>query len=161
MKRIIAVILALTLCLCFAACSKGGSEGGDKKESKGKNIDAIYTEVYELVKDNDAIELKAERIPELYGIDATDIKAAKGVSFTITDAAFPGEAIIIEAPSKTAAYKVATALQQHRTDILNQSESYDKISHSIALESNIITEGNYVAFFFSDQHAEMEEIFNK
>jgi hypothetical protein len=159
MKRIIAVILALTLCLCLAACSKGGS--GEKEESKNKDINAIYTQIYELVKDNDAIELKAERIPELYGIDATDIKAAKGVSFTITDAAFPGEAIIIEAPSKTAAYKVATALQQHRTDILNQSESYDKISHSIALESNIITEGNYVAFFFSDQHAEMEEIFNK
>ena len=159
MKRIIAVILALTLCFCLAACSKGGS--GEKEESKNKDINAIYTQIYELVKDNDAIELKAERIPELYGIDATDIKAAKGVSFTITDAAFPGEAIIIEAPSKTAAYKVATALQQHRTDILNQSESYDKISHSIALESNIITEGNYVAFFFSDQHAEMEEIFNK
>ena len=159
MKRILAILLALTLCFCLAACSKG--ESGEKEESKGKNVSAIYTEISELVKDSDPIELKAERIPELYGIDASDIKVAKGVSFTITDAAFPGEAIIIEAPNKTSAYKVATALQQHRMDILNQSESYDKISHSIALESNVLVEGNYVAFFFSDQHADMEDIFNK
>ncbi len=162
MKRIIAVILALTLCLCFAACSKGGSEGGDKEASKGKNIDAIYTEVYELVKDSDAKELKTEKISEIYSIDMTDIKNAKGVSFTINDkASFPGEAIIIEAPTKTAAYKVATALQQHRTDILNQSETYDSVVHNLAMECDVLVDGNYVAFFLADQHADMEAAFNK
>ena len=163
MKKILLVLLALTVILCFAACGRQNEDGtfptSFTEGEKQVNIDTAYAKIHKLVEDNDPMDIRSDSLSTIYGIDEDLVKKALGISFTVPDAAFPGEAIMIEAPDKESAEKVAAAIKAHRDGILTQSKSYDKITYNLVSECDVITQGNTVGFFFSDKHEDMEKYF--
>lgn len=167
MRRIIAVVLALTLIFAFAGCAKvvdynskevTMSVESDKKVST-RSIADIYMDIVSLAKGEDFMEVDSARITELYDIDAALVKETYMASFGITDAAFPGQIVLVDAVDEASAEKVKDKLDAKLADIKSQAESYDPVSSKLADECEVLISGTKVAFFFTDKYSEMEKAF--
>ncbi|MBQ0135204.1 MAG: DUF4358 domain-containing protein [Oscillospiraceae bacterium] len=163
MKKIVALLLTLLMALSLCACGekpdqKVTAPKGDEKVSS-KSLDAVYSAILPLIEDKDIMEIDAERITELYNIPTEDVKEAYIASFTIADAAFPGEVVLVEASSEDKVSEIVELLKTRLADIKAQAESYDPVSSKLADECTIEVSGTKIAYFFADNHAEMSELF--
>lgn len=149
MKNLLCAALALAMMLSFAAC---GSTTADV------DIAAVKTEIIETVPVTDPIEISTDKLMSLYGIAAEDV--SENASFLVMSDIFPAEIIMIKAVDTDAAATVAAALQTRLDSLKVQSQSYDAESYAIAQACTVMTDGTYVAMFFSEHGAQMEEIYN-
>ncbi len=149
MKRIVILALALVLALSLAACGA----------PKTMDIAAVKTQIMEQVKPVDPLDLPGERLGELYGIAAEDVKAS--ACFITMSGAFPDEVVIVEATDAAAADRIEGKLQQRLEDVTNQAQNYDAESFALLQKCKVQRIGNYLALFISAENAAMQEIFNQ
>lgn len=152
MKKFIAVIIAALGLLAFAAC---GSNGGDA--NKDIDIDALKDKIITDLSVNEAMDVDAIKLIDLYGIEEKDIE--KSACYVTMDGVFPEEIIMIKAADADAASRIEEKLNKRLEEVKVQSESYDAENHKLAQECKVIKEGNYVAMFLSAKHADMEKMF--
>jgi len=166
MKRIITVLLILVFTFTFAGCAKQVSQNlepttmsavGDKECTK--SIADIYMDIVGLVKSEDFLEVDSARISELYDIDSTLVKETYIATFTVPDAAFPGQIVLVEAVDEAAAELIVEKLNAKLADIKTQAESYDPVSAKLAAECEVLSSNNKVALFFTDKYDEMAKAF--
>ena len=158
-KKITAILMVAIMILSFASC--GGAGGSSEKTEAPKTIDlqAIKNEMITQFNIESPIDLDNEKLLNQYGITAESVKASG--SFIVLTGIFPAEIVMIEAVDENAAKEIKDKLQARLDDLKVQSQSYDAESYSIAQNCSIFTNGNYVAMFFSEHGAEMENLYLK
>ncbi len=149
MKKLLCAALALVMMLSLAAC--GGT-------TADVDVAAVKTEIINTVPVADSIDISTDKLMSLYGIDAASV--ADNASFLVMSDIFPAEIIMIKATDADAAADVAAKLQTRLDNLKVQSQSYDAESYAIAQACTVMTDGVYVAMFFSEHGAQMEEIYN-
>ena len=149
MKKIFAIALVCALALGLAAC--GGSA------PKTMDIDAVKAQIMENVKPVDPLDLPADRLAELYGIAAEDVK--KSACFITMGGSFPDEVVIVEAVDSAAAGRIAEKLQKRLDDVTNQAQNYDADQFALLKKCKVQRIGSYLALFISAENAAMQNIF--
>ena len=179
MKRVFALmmaLMALTMMLTLTAC------GGDEPE---ETTDPAQTETVEpgteestevtepaagadlaglmaqMISDAgiaDYIEVPAENLSNVYGIDAAQVVNAAAFN-AMTGGAFPEEVVMIQAVDEAAAADMAAKLEGRLTSIADQAASYDPASLELAENCDVITSGVYVGLFFSNHYDAMASAF--
>lgn len=178
MKKLLAVLMILTMVLSLVACgsseepettaeeqnvvTEAAEENAETKAKPQSNgpVDVVKVKDDMLAKFEiaDAIELNEDLLLNQYGITAEQV-LAQG-SFIVSTGLFPAEIVMVEAVDEAAAEQVAEKLNTRLDSLKAQSKSYDPESYEIAQACQVLTEGNYVAMFFSEDGAEMEELYN-
>lgn len=150
MKKLSVFISAILIIFMLSAC------GADKQKTidLAKVKDRIVTELSV----SDPMEVKADRLLDLYGIEAQDIKAS--ACFVTMDGVFPDEIIMIEASDASAASRISEKLENRLTEVKNQSASYDAENYALAQKCKVSKSGNYVTLFLSSKYEEMQKIFD-
>ena len=152
MKKFICVILALVCMFSLFACGSGEGSASDKDI----DINAVKEQIISQLGIDGAMDLPAERLLALYGIDEADI--ASSACYVTMDGVFPDEIVMIKAVDTEAAKRVEEKLNTRLDEIKVQSQSYDPENYAVAQECKVLKEGNVVALFMSPKHADMEEI---
>ena len=147
MKSFFAIALIFVLTLGLIAC--GGA--------KTMDIDAVKAQIMTDVKPVDPLDLPTDRLTELYGINAADVK--KSACFITMGGSFPDEVVIVEAVDASAADRIAVKLQQRLDDVTNQAQNYDADQFALLKKCKVQKIGNYLALFISAENAAMQEIF--
>ena len=150
MKKLIAII-SLTLILCML-CACGG------EEAKVIDITKVKSDIVSQIGITEPMDVKADRLMDLYGIAATDVKTA--ACFVTMDGVFPDEIIMVEAVDASAASRIAEKLESRLSEVKNQSASYDAENYAIAQKCKVTKTGNYVTLFISAKHEDMQKIFD-
>ena len=157
-KKITAILMVAIMILSFASCG-GAGDSADKTEApKTIDLGAIKSEMITQFNIELPIELDNDKLLNQYGIAAQTVKASG--SFIVLTGIFPAEIVMIEAVDEAAAKEIAGKLQTRLDDLKIQSQSYDAESYAIAQGCSVLTNGNYVAMFFSEHGAEMETLYN-
>lgn len=157
-KKITAVLMVAVMILSFAACSGAGDNGEKTDAPKTVDLTALKTEMVTQFKIDSPIDLDNDKLLNQYGIAAESVKASG--SFIVLTGIFPAEIVMIEAVDENAAKEITDKLQKRLDDLKVQSQSYDPESYAIAQACSVLTNGNYVAMFFSEHGAEMEALYN-
>lgn len=147
MKKIICLLLALMLVL--AGCSQAPVT---------KDIAAIKDTIVSQLEIENALDLPAQRLLDLYGIEATQIKAS--ACFITMGGAFPDEIVMVEATDAAAAKAVAQKLEARLADVKNQAQNYDAESYALLEKCKVTTLGTYVTLFISAKSEAMQSIFD-
>ncbi len=147
MKKIVCMLLALMLVL--AGCSQ---------EAVTKDITAIKDTIISQLEITEALDLPAERLLDLYGIEATQIKTS--ACFITMGGAFPDEIVMVEATDSAAAKAVAQKLEARLADVKNQAQNYDAESYALLEKCKVTTNGLYVTLFISAKSEAMQSIFD-
>ena len=150
MKRVFALMLSLLLILSLAAC--GGSAGVTV------NLEQVKGQMLEAIKESDPLELPAERLTELYGIEQEDLKSAACI--ITLGGAFPDEIIMTEAVDAAAAKRIAEKLEARLADVTNQAQNYDAESYALLEKCKVQTVGTYVTLFISAENEQLQQIFD-
>lgn len=187
MKRILSVTTALLLLmLALAGCGGNAEESAGTEETQVNQTEPAETETTEtetaepaeeteaeasglpaladqMIADagiTDAIPVSADALAGVYGLDPAQIAEAAGYNAS-SGGAFPQEIILVKAVDSDGAAAVAQAFANRLSDIAEQAESYDPDSYSLAQKCQVITQGDYVGLFFSDQYDQLTELFLK
>ncbi len=152
MKKILCTLAAILCMLSLFACGAGNAA-----DTKDVDIALVKENIITELKIEGAMDVPAERLLALYGIDAADI--AESACYVTMDGVFPDEIVMIKATDSDAAKRVEEKLEARLNEIKVQSQSYDPENYAIAQECAVLTQGNTVALFMSPNHAQMEEIF--
>ena len=150
MKRVFALMLSLLLILSLAAF--GGSAGVTV------NLEQVKGQMLEAIKESDPLELPAERLTELYGIEQEDLKSAACI--ITLGGAFPDEIIMTEAVDAAAAKRIAEKLEARLADVTNQAQNYDAESYALLEKCKVQTVGTYVTLFISAENEQLQQIFD-
>lgn len=148
MKKIICLLLALMLVL-----------SGCGAEPVTKDITAIKDTILSQLQITDAMDLPAERLLDLYGIETAQIKTS--ACFITMGGAFPDEIVMVEATDAAAAKAVAEKLNARLADVKNQAQNYDAESYALLGKCKVTTTGTYVTLFISAKSEAMQSIFDK
>lgn len=148
MKKIICLLL--TLMLVLSGCGQ---------ETVTKDITAIKDTIISQLEITEALDLPAERLLDLYGIEASQIKIS--ACFITMGGAFPDEIVMVEAVDAAAAKTVAEKLEARLADVKNQAQNYDAESYALLEKCKVSTNGLYVTLFISAKSADMQSIFDK
>ena len=148
MKKIICLLLALMLVL-----------SGCGAEPVTKDITAIKDNILSQLQITDAMDLPAERLLDLYGIETAQIKTS--ACFITMGGAFPDEIVMVEATDAAAAKAVAEKLNARLADVKNQAQNYDAESYALLEKCKVTTTGTYVTLFISAKSEAMQSIFDK
>lgn len=148
MKKIICLLLALMLVL-----------SGCGAEPVTKDITAIKDTILSQLQITDAMDLPAERLLDLYGIETAQIKTS--ACFITMGGAFPDEIVMVEATDAAAAKAVAEKLNARLADVKNQAQNYDAESYALLEKCKVTTTGTYVTLFISAKSEAMQSIFDK
>lgn len=147
MKKIICLLLALMLML--AGCGQ---------EAITKDLTAIKGSILSQLEIADAMNLPAERLLDLYGIEAAQIKTS--ACFITMGGAFPDEIVMVEAVDAAAAKTVSQKLEARLADVKNQAQNYDAESYALLEKCKVTTTGTYVTLFISAKSEAMQSIFD-
>lgn len=147
MKKIICLLLALMLVL--AGCGQAPVT---------KDISAIKDTIVSQLEIENALDLPAQRLLDLYGIEATQIKTS--ACFITMGGAFPDEIVMVEATDAAAAKAVAQKLEARLADVKNQAQNYDAESYALLEKCKVTTLGTYVTLFISAKSEAMQSIFD-
>ncbi len=173
MKRLLslaAILLTLTMVLSLAACGEepAPEETDNQNPSSqtevteppaaGVDLAALRTQILTDCGLTDYVEVEADRLTELYGIDAAQVAGASGFT-AMTGAAFPDEIMMVQATDEAAAADVAAKLEARLDAIAEQAASYDPDSQALAEKCEVVTDGVYVGLFFSSHYDEMVSAF--
>ena len=148
MKKIICLLLSLMLVL-----------SGCGAEPVTKDIIAIKDTILSQLQITDAMDLPAERLLDLYGIETAQIKTS--ACFITMGGAFPDEIVMVEATDAAAAKAVAEKLNARLADVKNQAQNYDAESYALLEKCKVTTTGLYVTLFISAKSESMQSIFDK
>ena len=150
MKKLVAIISLIMILCMLSAC---GSE-----EAKVIDIAKVKSDIVSQLSIADPMDVKADRLMDLYGIEAKDVKTA--ACFVTMDGVFPDEIIMVEAVDASAASRVAEKLESRLAEIKNQSASYDAENYALAQKCKVTKVSNYVTLFVSAKHEDMQKIFD-
>ena len=106
----------------------------------------------------DALQVSGDTLLTVYGLNADQIVDIAGVNAS-SGGAFPQEIVIVKAVDQDAAASVAMAFMNRLSEIASQAESYDPDSYALAQNCSVITQGNCVGLFFSEDYAQLSELF--
>ena len=157
-KKITAILMVAVMILSFASCGSAGDSGEKTEAPKAVDLTALKAEMITQFNIESPIELDNDKLLNQYGITAETVKASG--SFIALTGIFPAEIVMIEAVDEAAAKDIAGKLQTRLDDLKVQSQSYDAESYAIAQNCSVLTNGNYVAMFFSEHGADMEALYN-
>ena len=157
-KKITAILLVAMMILSFASCGGAGDSGEKTEAPKAIDLQAVKAEMVTQFNIESPIDLDNDKLLNQYGIAAETV--ASSGSFIVRTAIFPAEIVMIEAVDENAAKEIAGKLQTRLDDLKVQSQSYDAESYAIAQGCSVLTNGKYVAMFFSEHGAEMEKLYN-
>jgi len=181
MKRLFALmmaLLALTMMLTLTACG-GGDEAEEPADTQTETVEPGTEEVEttdpaepatgadlaavmaQMISDAgiaDYIEVPAENLSNVYGIDGAQIVNAAAFN-AMTGGAFPEEVVMVQAVDEAAAADIAAKLEGRLTSIADQAASYDPASLELAENCDVVTSGVYVGLFFSNHYDAMVSAF--
>ncbi len=187
MKRILSVTVALLLLmLALAGCGGNGEEAAGAEETQVTETESDETETVEtetaepadtagtensdltaladrMISEagiTDAIPVSADALASVYGLDPAQIASAAGYNAS-SGGAFPQEIILVKAVDSDGASAVAQAFANRLSDIAAQAESYDPDSLALAQKCQVVTQGEYVGLFFSEQYDQLVELFQQ
>ena len=151
MKKILVLLLAAVL---LAGC------GGGKPPATPVNIDVeqLYTQL-ETVGMPAMVQLGADMMLNLYGIDQADVKQAKVV--VSSDGLRADEIWLIEAVSSEAAAKIKSLVDNRIAQKDAESITYSPEQNAIVKKAYAAVEGKYVFFITSPDVEEMKTVVNK
>ena len=181
MKRVFALLMALmalTMMLTLTACGgdepeettdpaqtetvEPGTEGGQPTDvvevSEGADLTGLMSQMISDAGITDYIEVPAENLSNVYGIDAAQVVNAAAFN-AMTGGAFPEEVVMIQAVDEAAAADMAAKLEGRLTSIADQAASYDPASLELAENCDVVTSGVYVGLFFSNHYDAMVSAF--
>lgn len=171
MKRFLTLLMALTLVLALAAC--GGEDepaadnGNDASQTQNEgdttpaadvDLDALKAQMLSDAGITDYIDVPAENLSNVYGIEAEQVVSAAAFN-AMTGGAFPEEVVMVQAVDEAAAAAVADKLQAKLDAIAEQAASYDPDSLELAQNCDIVTDGVYVGLFFTQHYDAMASAF--
>lgn len=105
---------------------------------------------------SDYMELSADRLLDLYGIQEADY--VQSGSFATMSGAFPGEVILLEAADDAAAKRIAEHLQTRLDEVLNQYKTYDAATYALAEACTIDTDGRVVSMLLSPEREDLRKL---
>lgn len=151
MKKILVLLLAAVL---LAGC------GGGKNPAAPVNIDVeqLYTQL-EAVGMPAMVQLGADMMLNLYGIDQADVKQAKVV--VSSDGLRADEIWLIEAVSSEAAAKIKGLVDNRIAQKDAESITYSPEQNAIVKKAYAAVAGKYVFFITSPDVEEMKTVVNK
>lgn len=179
MKRVFALmmaLLALTMMLTLTACGGGeeaeepadttqtetvepGTETEETTEpAAGADLAAVMAQMISDAGITDYIDVPAENLSNVYGIDGAQVVNAAAFN-AMTGGAFPEEVVMIQAVDEAAAADIAAKLDSRLTSIADQAASYDPASLELAENCDVVTSGVYVGLFFSNHYDAMVSAF--
>ena len=179
MKRVFALmmaLMALTMMLTLTACGgdepeettdpaqtetvePGTEEGAETTEpAAGADLAGLMAQMISDAGIADYIEVPAENLSNVYGIDAAQVVNAAAFN-AMTGGAFPEEVVMVQAVDEAAAADIAAKLEGRLTSIADQAASYDPASLELAENCDVITSGVYVGLFFSNHYDAMASAF--
>ena len=150
MKKIIAYMLLLALALGLVAC--GGSQTAEV------DILQVKADIIEGLAVADPLDLPAERLLDLYGIESAWVKSS--ACFITMGGAFPDEIVMVEAVDTASADSIGQKLETRLADVKNQAQNYDAESFALLEKCKVTVKGVYVTLFISAKSAGMQEIFD-
>lgn len=181
MKRVFALmmaLMALTMMLTLTAC--GGDEpeepadttqtetvepGTESEETTepvepaaGADLAAVMAQMISDAGITDYIDVPAENLSNVYGIDGAQVVNAAAFN-AMTGGAFPEEVVMVQAVDEAAAADIAAKLSNRLTSIADQAASYDPASLELAENCDVVTSGVYVGLFFSNHYDAMVSAF--
>ena len=179
MKRVFALLMALmalTMMLTLTACGgdepeetpapeqtetvdPGTEEGTEGTEpAAGADLAGLMSQMIADAGIADYIEVPAENLTNVYGIDAAQVVSAAAFN-AMTGGAFPEEVVMVQAVDEAAAADMAAKLEGRLTTIADQAASYDPASLELAENCDVVTCGVYVGMFFSNHYDAMVSAF--
>lgn len=178
MKRVFALmmaLMALTMMLTLTAC--GGEEAEEPAETTqtetvepgtettettepvaGADLAAVMAQMISDAGITDYIDVPAENLSNVYGIDGAQVVNAAAFN-AMTGGAFPEEVVMVQAVDEAAAADIAAKLSSRLTSIADQAASYDPASLELAENCDVVTSGVYVGLFFSNHYDAMVSAF--
>lgn len=179
MKRVFALmmaLMALTMMLTLTACGgdepeettdpaqtetvePGTEEGTETPDpAAGADLTGLMAQMISDAGIADYIDVPAENLPNVYGIDGAQVVNAAAFN-AMTGGAFPEEVVMIQAVDEAAAADIAAKLEGRLTAIADQAASYDPASLELAENCDVVTSGVYVGLFFSNHYDAMVSAF--
>ena len=180
MKRVFSLLmalLALTMMLTLTACGgdeaeeapapeqtetvEPGTEEGSEVESGATvevDLAALMAQMISDAGIADYMEVPAENLSNVYGIDAAQVVNAAAFN-AMTGGAFPEEVVMVQAVDEAAAADIAAKMEGRLTAIADQAASYDPASLELAENCDVVTCGVYVGMFFSNHYDAMVSAF--
>ena len=104
----------------------------------------------------EGIILSENAVFSLYGLDPA--LYTDGAVFQAPNGIFPHEGFVFLAKDRAAAKELASALEEHRQQLLAQSRDYDPQTCAVLEQCSVTAEGNYVSLFLSPLHELMESV---
>lgn len=156
MKKFLCLIMALIIPFSFASCAQ--NTGEDEDTAKNVNLEEIMAEMKTAFPPEESHDLSKDGLIDLYGIDASDVKAS--ACYFTTVGVFPEEIIMLEAKDKEAFDRIEEKLNIRIESVKVQSKDYDPENYEIAQRCEVITHGNYLAMFISPNFDGLADIFN-
>lgn len=166
-----AVLLALTMVVALAGCGKQATttstteqpstttSGSAQSSDKTVDLTALRDKILTDCSITDSVNIDTAALTNVYGIAAEDV--ANSASFTASSGgAFPQEVVMVQAKDATAAANVQSKLTNRLSEIAKQASSYDPDSQALAEKCTVVTNGVYVALFFSTNYDKMVSDFN-
>lgn len=175
MKRFLTLLMALTMLLALAACGGGDQEpdtpnepaqtetqepaGGEVTEPAADvDLEALKAQMLSDAGITDYIDVPAENLSSVYGIDAAQVVSAAAFN-AMTGGAFPEEVVMVQAADEAAAADVAAKLEAKLDAIAQQAASYDPDSLELAENCDVVIDGVYVGLFFTQHYDAMVSAF--
>ena len=175
MKRFLTLLMALTMLLALAACGGGDQEpapteepvqtetqepaGGEVTEpAAGVDLEALKAQMLSDAGITDYIDVPAENLSSVYGIDAAQVVSAAAFN-AMTGGAFPEEVVMVQAADEAAAADVAAKLEAKLDSIAQQAASYDPDSLELAQNCDVVIDGVYVGLLFTQHYDAMVSAF--
>ena len=186
MKRMISLTAALLLLLLALAGCGGNSQEAAEAESaeaaetvepaeaetaeatepaaetaaapESGDLTALLDQMISEAGITDTLQVGRDTLLTVYGLNADQITDIAGINAS-SGGAFPQEIVVVKAVDEDAAASVAMAFMNRLSEIASQAESYDPDSYALAQNCSVITRGNYVGLFFSEDYAQLSELF--
>lgn len=167
MKRFLLFLMTLTMLLALAACGGGDEEPAPTEESgqtetqepvAGVDLEALKAQMLSDAGIADYIDVPAENLPNVYGIDPAQVVSAAAFN-AMTGGAFPEEVVMVQAADEAAAADVAAKLEAKLDAIAEQAASYDPDSLELAQNCDVVVSGVYVGMFFTQHYDAMVSAF--
>ena len=171
MKRFLTLLMALTMLLALAACGGGDQEPDTTNEpaqtetqepanepAAGVDLEALKAQMLSDAGITDYIDVPAENLSSVYGIDAAQVVSAAAFN-AMTGGAFPEEVVMVQAADEAAAADVAAKLEAKLDAIAQQAASYDPDSLELAENCDVVIDGVYVGLFFTQHYDAMVSAF--
>ncbi len=147
MKRFTALLLCLLMLMTFAACGETAKE---------PDLGAIKTEIVDTL-GIEAKDMNTKLIAGQRGF--SEEMVAESASFTTPGAVFDDEVYMFKATDADAASTIADKLNGRLNELKKQTQSYSPEDAAIVEQCSVLTNGNYVAMFFSANREQMETIY--